>query len=169
MGYSQVGQDEWVLSLFPKGFKGFFMDIGCNGPKNINNTLLLEENGWDGIAVDKVDYSALWADRKADFICNDAFNIAYYFRVPSVVDYLSLDIDDLGSNYKALKMFLINVMIQFKAITIEHNVYIGENFNKEERLPQRQLLLAMGYKLAYADIAADGNKFEDWWINLKYF
>jgi FkbM family methyltransferase len=27
--YSQVGQDKWVLSQFPNGYRGFFLDLGC--------------------------------------------------------------------------------------------------------------------------------------------
>jgi len=169
IGYSQVGQDEWVLSLFSKGYKGFFMDIGCRKPRSINNTLLLEENGWDGIAVDKENFKKAWQRRKARFIRTDALIYDYKGIVPDVVDYLSLDIDDLGTNYKALERFITLFKLQFKAITIEHNLYMGELYNQEDRLPQRKLLLAEGYKFARADVECEGNKFEDWWINPKYF
>ena len=169
MGYSQVGQDEWVLSLFSKEYEGFFMDIGCRNPKNINNTLLLEEHGWGGVAVDKINFERMWQSRKAHFICADALKYNYKGVTPKVVDYLSLDIDNLGTNYKALERLVVHFKLQFKAITIEHNLYMGELYNQEDRLPQRKLLLAEGYKFARADVECEGNKFEDWWINPKYF
>ena len=67
--YSQVGQDLFVLSLFPKGYEGIFLDFGCQEPKKINNTLLLEEHGWLGFSFDIVDYSEQWETRQTLFIC----------------------------------------------------------------------------------------------------
>ena len=165
--YSQAGQDKWILSLFPEGYKGFFMDIGCNDPKFCNNTLLLEEHGWTGIAVDIVDYSKEWEERKTKFIHNNALNVAYKFIVPPIVDYLSLDVDDLFANYEMLYLFITHIRLRFKAITIEHNLYQGKA-NERERKFQRMLLVKKGYKLMYPDVEHGGNKFEDWWINPKY-
>lgn len=57
--YSQFGQDLWVIDRYPIN-NGYFVDIGCGDPFNINNTYLLELNGWKGIAVDAnlQDYSS---------------------------------------------------------------------------------------------------------------
>ena len=159
---SQVGQDVWVLSLFPEGYKGFFLDLGCNLPIEINNTYLLEQHGWTGIAVDIADYSKEWKQRKTIFICKDAFEINFSSYLPPVVDYLSLDIDGCGYNYRALKI-LLDAGFKFKVITIEHNLYLGENYNQAERLPQRELLLNNRYKLVKADVECENAKFEDWW------
>jgi hypothetical protein len=74
-----------------------------------------------------------------------------------------MDIDGCGYNYQALRA-LIDFGYQFRAITIEHNLYMGEDFNQAERLPQRELLINNGYKLIMADVEDSGNKFEDWWI-----
>ena len=167
--YSQVGQDVWVLSLFPKGYKGFFMDLGCNDPKNINNTLLLEENGWEGVAVDINDLSELWKDRRTRFIQMDALD-AKDIMEPALIDYVSIDVDAIGTNYQTIKN-LLAAGFQFKAITIEHNYYISEEFNQRERIPQRRLLLSFGYVLAKEDVMDDDgqfNKFEDFWINPTY-
>lgn len=49
--YSQLGQDDWVLSVLPI-HNGFFVDIGYRYPINISNTYLLELNGWSGIGSD---------------------------------------------------------------------------------------------------------------------
>lgn len=170
--YSQVGQDKWVLSLFPKGYKGFFVDIGCYLPDNINNTLLLEKHGWDGISFDIADYSKQWSIRETMFVCCDALSFDFAdFGLPYMVDYLSLDIDAIGANYKVLKN-LIDSWYIFKAITIEHNLYLGEQYNQAERMPQRELLLSKGYTLARADVETEGCdfehcKFEDWWTLYK--
>ena len=169
--YSQVKQDEWVLSLFPKGHKGTFLDIGCNHPVTINNTLLLEKNGWTGFAFDKENYRKAWKARSTPFIQTDVLEYDFkQLNLPTVIDYLSLDVDDLGTNYRMMKT-LLEFGLEFKAITIEHNLYIGEHFNQQERLPQRTLLSLAGYQLAVPDVVSvDGleNKFEDWWINPKY-
>lgn len=49
--FSQLGQDLWVLSKYPKT-AGYFIDIGFSDGINMNNTYLLELNGWRGIGID---------------------------------------------------------------------------------------------------------------------
>jgi hypothetical protein len=49
--YSQLGQDLWVLEKYPIN-NGYFVDVGFNDGIEINNTYLLELNGWTGIGVD---------------------------------------------------------------------------------------------------------------------
>jgi hypothetical protein len=49
--YSQLGQDLWVLDKYPIN-NGYFVDVGFNDGIEINNTYLLELNGWTGIGVD---------------------------------------------------------------------------------------------------------------------
>ena len=167
--YSQIGQDKWVLSLFPKGYKGYFMDVGCHLPKYINNTYALEQSGWSGTAFDIKYYHRLWKkQRTARFIRDDAVTCDYLgLNLPLQVDYLSLDIDVLGTNYAVLKR-LLDFGFEFGSITFEHNLYQGETFNQAERLPQRELLTTKGCTLVHADVEAGGNPFEDWWINKKY-
>lgn len=52
----QLLQDRWVwhqLSrLKPNMNDGYFVDIGCNDGVTINNTLVFEQMGWQGICVD---------------------------------------------------------------------------------------------------------------------
>jgi len=48
----QLLQDKWVLSWFPPGYKGFFLDVGMCDAIRINNTYLLEQLGWRGIGID---------------------------------------------------------------------------------------------------------------------
>tara|TARA_B100001093_G_C26644988_1_gene934909 strand:+ start:144 stop:872 length:729 start_codon:yes stop_codon:yes gene_type:complete len=49
---AQFGEDEYILSLFEKNFKGIFLDIGCYHPTRHNNTYLMYKNGWSGINID---------------------------------------------------------------------------------------------------------------------
>ncbi len=174
--YSQVGQDEWVISLFGEGYKGFFLDLGCQMPKRINNTLLLEEKGWDGVSYDIVDYSKDWEIRKTRFVCANVFTCDFAEQnLPKVIDYLSLDISPYaGCRFHALKR-LFNLGYEFKTITIEHNYYMNnvpdqyEDHDISERQPQRRLLLENGYLIVRADVGDYNLPFEDWWVNTKYF
>lgn len=161
---SQVGQDLFAISMFGKDFKGTFLDVGCYLPDKINNTLLLEEMGWNGFSLDIEDYSKEWKSRKTKFIQANALTYQYA-EVPKLIDYLTLDLEGTGVRYKALKR-LIDFGFEFKVITIEHDAYRG--LDKEERQPQRDLLLEKGYQLVFPDVHHNGCAFEDWWINPKY-
>jgi hypothetical protein len=164
--YSQAGQDKWVLSLFEHGYKGTFLDIGCSKPKEINNTYLLELNGWDGVSIDLLDYSKEWQSRKTKFVQLDALTCDYKPLGPDVIDYLSLDIEGEGHRFAALKRVIMSGLI-FKCITIEHDIYRGYLHSEAE--PQRELLTLSGYKLVKQNVSHKGLPFEDWWINPKYF
>lgn len=51
--YSQFGQDLFVFKeVFNGKREGIFVDVGGNHPINANNTYLLEQNGWHGIAIE---------------------------------------------------------------------------------------------------------------------
>jgi hypothetical protein len=169
--YSQAGQDRFVLSLFDKNYRGVFVDIGCNKPDFINNTLLLEENGWTGISLDIADYKNEWKIRKTLFLMQDALKCDYKqvftkHCIINPVDYLSLDIEIEGSRYLALKK-VMESGYEFKIITIEHDGFRG--YDLTERQPQRKLLNDMGYFLLCSDVMLTNNPMEDWWINPKYF
>lgn len=173
IGYSQLYQDKFVLSLFEKDHKGIYVDIGCQLPDKINNTLLLEENGWSGICLDIEDYNQQWKDRKNSlFVQHDATTCDYKKlfkeqKLPYVIDYLSLDIEGDGSRYKALKK-VMESGYEFKVITVEHDAYRG--YDLSERQPQRKLLSERGYLLLCSDVYENLPHFpvEDWWVNPKY-
>jgi hypothetical protein len=55
--YGQIGQDIFVMKLLnEQNYEGYFVEIGGYLPIEINNTMLLEENGWSGISIDINDY-----------------------------------------------------------------------------------------------------------------
>jgi hypothetical protein len=173
--YSQCGQDIFVYNIMNKK-SGTYLDLGCHLPKNINNTYLLELNGWTGISIDIVDYSKEWEERKNKFIQEDCFKVnlgelldAHYSE--KTIDYLSLDMEILGDRHKLLEK-VINTGYEFKVITIEHDSHIGNDYVKMEKIPQRELLKNNGYILVCGDVSQKDNPtlfYEDWWVNEKYF
>lgn len=50
MTYSQAQQD--LFAYYLCGSNGYFLDLGCSNPIEINNTYLLENNGWKGLLFD---------------------------------------------------------------------------------------------------------------------
>ncbi len=50
--YSEFGEDVEILKYFPRGYAGYFVEVGANNGVRDSNTLLLEENGWVGILIE---------------------------------------------------------------------------------------------------------------------
>ena len=50
--YGQFAEDVAVRRLFPRHFKGFYVDVGCYHPAKFNNTYALYRRGWRGINID---------------------------------------------------------------------------------------------------------------------
>ena len=174
VSYSQCGQDLFVLNLL-KLKNGTFLDLGCYLPKNINNTFLLEQNGWVGLSLDINDYTKEWGVRENKFIQCDCFTQDYNTLLSenyntNVIDYLTLDMEVLGDRYRLLKTIL-NTNYEFKIITIEHDSHLGEQYVNQEKIPQRELLTKMGYVLVCGDVSHKdypNDYYEDWWVNKKY-
>ena len=162
---SQARQDDFVLSLINEGT---FLDIGCYLPEKFNNTHLLEQHGWTGLAIDIVDYSEEWQRRTTPFICADALECDYnilLWESPHVIDYLSIDVEGEGDRFAVLERVMKSR--EFKIITIEHDRYV-KGYTGSEAKPQRDLLTKLGYFLLCEDVKADTREFEDWWVNPKY-
>jgi len=64
--YSQFGQDCFVFNEIFKGRKnGYFVDVGGSHPTKMNNTYLLEINGWEGIAFEPQEHlRSLWPTKR---------------------------------------------------------------------------------------------------------
>jgi hypothetical protein len=175
--YSQCGQDIFVYNIMQKK-AGTYLDIGCSHPFLINNTYLLEKNGWSGISIDIKDYSELWKLRDSKFIIADALNIDYkslldneFKSQDKIIDYLSLDLEIIGQRFNALEKVL-NSGYKFKIITIEHDSYNGDSYVNFEKIPQRELLIKNNYLLLCGDIShkySPNEYYEDWWINIEFF
>lgn len=50
--YGQSAEDVILGRLFPKRYKGFFVDVGCFHPVKYNNTYALYKKGWRGVNID---------------------------------------------------------------------------------------------------------------------
>lgn len=163
MSYSQSRQDDFALLVTP--WQGFYLDIGCSVPQWQNNSRALLEKGWTGVNVDRQDHAADWKDYPgAHFISADATTIDWRKlrnegRIGNLVDYLSLDVDDLS--LEALKN-LLGSEIRFRCATIEHDAY---RFGPMMRDSQKQLLLQHGYVLALEGIKSVGHEYENWFID----
>ena len=63
--YSQYSQDLVVLELLEFKQNGYFLDIGCSHPIKFSNTDVLEKNyNWNGLCVDAVDHTELYAKER---------------------------------------------------------------------------------------------------------
>lgn len=160
--YSQAGQDIFVLSVLNGMSNGQFLDIGCNDPKIISNSYLLESKfGWSGILVDMdsgmVDLCK--KERTATCVCGDATLLDYSSLVGygDIIDYLSVDIDGLPS-FLALQ----KVDHRARVITFEHNSYVDGN---EVRELSRKYLGDLGYFRLCSDVMNDGCAYEDWYVH----
>jgi hypothetical protein len=168
MSYSQAHQDMFVLAMLPNS-TGTYLDIGANDPKAINNTYLLELNGWTGLSVDynnTFEYKHK-TQRKNPFIVADATTIHWIetlktYYTSSVIDYLTFDVDD--SSEAAFNNFPWSDYT-FKIITIEHDSY---RFGPKVRNMMRSMLSQLGYICVCKDVKGQGNPYEDWWINPAY-
>lgn len=169
---SQAQQDKFVLSVLKNKRNGFFIEIGSNHPKKINNTYILEKTfNWNGIMF---EYNKKWLplykkERKNSIhIIGDATKIDYKKifednNTPKNIDYLQLDLEAInGSTLKALeKMETDGVLDQYKfaTITFEHDVYHTNKF--DIRNISRNILLKRGYIIVLEDV----HLFEDWYVH----
>jgi len=72
--FAQLDQDAWIESIFPQGYKGYFVDIGAATGTWISNSYHLEKVlGWNGICVEPMPeaFAKLKQDRKCQ-----SFNLA---------------------------------------------------------------------------------------------
>ena len=178
---SKIKQDVWVVDQMQGKRHGTFVDIGCAHPTYINNTYVLEKHfGWTGVSVDigppstytlqyltPADYLMKWqSKRKSPLIIGDAMQVdfrALFERqgLPSVIDYLSMDIEPPRGTLACLFRLPLE-HYRFNVITYETDHYRGEN----TREPSREFLLSHGYKLAVPGVLdRNGDEQEDWYVH----
>lgn len=166
--HSQCGQDLFVHELLPKKI-GFFLDIGAWPFVGNSNSQALEQLGWRGMMVDlRKDGNGL-KQRKSRFVQADATTFPWLkyikrFRLPTQMDYLSLDVDEYTTET------LIGLpldTLRFRVLTVEHDSYwLGPG----PRDKNRAILTAAGYDLVCEDVMVNYpegeiNAFEDWWVS----
>jgi len=173
---SQTGQDRFVLSILNNKINGYFIEIGSNHPKNINNTYILEkEFNWSGIMVEcDIQWLELYKEQRPNsiHIIDDATKIDYLnlFKinnVPKNIDYLQIDLEvNNRSTLDTLELFDKNIFNNYKfaTVTFEHDIYSGDHYNT--RIASREIFLKNGYILVFPDVR-NGTRFpyEDWYVH----
>jgi hypothetical protein len=170
----QALQDKFVLNMLKYKCNGFFLEIGSNNPREINNTYLLEkEYNWKGIMI---DYDTTYLESytlerpNSSYVINDATSIDYVDllsmnKCPRNADYLQIDLEPgNGSTLKTLEILDKTIFdnYTFATVTFEHDIYIGNSDNKsifhETRNKSRLIFEKRGYIRVLSDINNDG-----WW------
>jgi len=179
--YSQAFQDLFVLAALNGKRNGTYLEIGCYDPVILSNTLLLEQWGWTGCAVDHskefIDKMAAYP-RKCFLSLNDGTTLDYRALLdnngmPDRIDYASIDIEPNPQTLAALRLAL-EANRRYSVITFETDIYAGNVLgNSVDVLPQsRAVLMEHGYELIAGNISAfedDDHPFEDWYFDASYF
>lgn len=169
VNYSQLHQDMFVLCVLAGKREGVYMEIGAHEPLFISNTFLLEQHfSWRGIGFELDEEMVKRHQRLRRNPCLHANALAVDYAacmreadLPSVIDYLSLDIDPPGNSLAALKR-LPHDRYRFRVITFEHDLSMG---GERERAESRDFLEKLGYQRLVGDVSWGNHVVEDWWID----
>lgn len=171
----QILQDKFVTSILKNKKNGYFLEIGSNHPKLINNTFILEtELNWTGIMIDyNIDWSSQYETIRPNsiYVINDATQIDYNKllienKSPKNIDYLQIDLEVSNRSTLTTLELLDNTILseyKFATITFEHDIYDGDRFNT--RLASREIFSKRGYLLVFPDVKNNSNPFEDWYVH----
>lgn len=161
-----------------------YVEIGASHPRKINNTFLLEQQGWNGFSIElnKTKKSAWDADeeRTNTIYWDNALTFDYAKAVDenklgTRIGYLSVDIEPPENTFAALKR-IIEQGISFDCITFEHDKYQAKVDIDAE---VTEYLAGKGYKVAVENVfrkrkyRIDPNKpkvekicyMETWYVN----
>lgn len=170
MSYSQFLQDTFAYNFFKKE-KGFYVELGCydGSAQHVSNSLLLEENGWDGIGVDIEKIDIFNSFRKGKGIYADLSSVPIdkvlkENKAPEVIDYLSYDVGQaLMSSINMLDL----TFFKFKLIHFEHNLYSPEYSGLKEAAYKK--FTDAGYIRFIDNLTCENSKpIEDWYFHPKY-
>lgn len=175
--YSQRGQDLFAIDFLKNKHYGTYLDFGCRGPIEINNTYLLEKNyKFKGLSFD-IDKEAIdeWKNTDRDSenaICVDLMSLEIEktldeFYTNRNIDYFSFDLEPPLLTLDVLKKFPFD-SYTFGIVTFEHDYYRGfDTVN-----PSREIFLNNGYRKVTTEVM---NKYdftqsdvflsEDWWFH----
>jgi len=191
MYYSQAGQDKWVLDQIPSGY---FVDVGAHDGIVSSNTYALERAGWTGLCIeanpsvyktltfnrqnccnrvvsDKEGTLGFYVDKVAhggiQIHCSRLVDILDEIAAPSVIDYLSVDVEGHELNVLVGMDFS---RYQVNLITIEHNLYMEGPSRKQEIFTY---LTKQGFVRVKEDVLClDPNyynlPYEDWYAHSVY-
>ena len=175
----QCSQDAFVIYALREKRNGFFVELGSQHPRSINNTFILErELGWRGIMVEAdARYQSSYEKERPNsyHVFGQAHKLNYkllfdQYGAPPQIDYLQVDLEvSNGSTLAALEMLESSIMpsYRFATITFEHDIRRqreGSIFEKTRSI-SRQILLRAGYFLVFGDVSNEGgDPYEDWYV-----
>ena len=173
---SQAEQDKFILSILKHKMNGFFVEIGSNDPKNINNTYILEKTyNWKGIMIEmQLQYLNSYKVHRPNSIhvMQDATQINFKDlfetnNVPLQMDYLQIDLEVENESTIQTLENLNKVMdkYSFATVTFEHDIYRGNYFDTINR--SRNIFKDRGYICIFKNIQnIELNAvYEDWYIH----
>jgi len=170
MYYSQVGQDLFALQVSKHKT---YIEIGAADPIKLNNTYLLEKQGWTGFSLE-IDskFEQDWKQQRINpCYYTDAVNYSYDNNTR--LGYLSCDINPPELTLEALKN-VIEQGVSFDCITFEHDDYWREERGFAETCnAAKEYMHSRGYKIAVDNVFAMRRRkswygechYETWYIN----
>lgn len=170
--YSQIAQDKFVLNFF-ENKSGYFLDLGCGDGFSEpcgNNTLLLENCGWDGLGVDfnQSYIKNFLLNRKSKAVCADLTKtklkeILQNNNCPMIIDFLSFDVDQATES--VLNSFP-SQDYKFKLIAFEHNLYLGNSSIYCGLKEKAKKVFGDEYEILIEDVKLENHgAVEDWYVN----
>jgi hypothetical protein len=175
MGYSQAGQDQFVIDMLKGKNGGVYVEIGAYHSTSISNTYMLEkEYGWTGISfeivqerVNEFNLNRLNKCYAVDATVFDYGSLFNMLNLPNQIDYLQVDIEPATNSLQALLALPLE-KYRFSVITFEHDLYADPN-NIDIKNRQKELLSGLGYELVRENVTCNHPDFpfEDWWIDPK--
>lgn len=188
MSYSQVGQDIWVLDKIKKGY---FLEIGAYDGIKFSNSLLLEENGWEGLLIEAnpIHENSIKKFRKNPYLitaiagydgqigfensnCTGAkisnkgitvncSRLDTLFSINNVPRKIDYMSLDI-EGYESEALKTFPFMTHIcSLITVEHNLYCDGPENKNKI---NEILTSNGYKLYRDNVCCENAPFEDWYV-----
>lgn len=173
--YSQIGQDSWIIGLFPGNTSGYFVEVGAHDGIEFSNTLALERLGWDGICIEPstVSFDKLKQSRRCvcvnKAVCNSKrtiwlaekgvyssiSNICEASRTEQAGDVLTSILDEHGAPHIIDYLSIdtegaeVEVLegIDFKRYNFRA-MTVEHNYNHDHRMRIRNILGMNGYSLA---------------------
>jgi len=148
---SQLYQDIFALTT---SVSKTYIEIGGAAPIKINNTYLLEQNGFNGISLEFDEACIpMWSVRKNKIYFDNAIIFDYLSaleenNLSNHIGYLSCDIDPPINTFAALRR-VIEQGITFDCITFEHDKYQSE-IDYDPIVTE--YLVSKGYKVAVRDV-----------------
>lgn len=169
MKYSKEGQDQFALLCNPQKDCKFYLDLGSAHPEDGNNTVRLEEQGWDGLRFDiNPHVKNIPTKRTSHLIIGDVGEPGFVldrlkaFGSHRLINYISFDVD--GGTLEALKNFPWS-LYRFACMTFEHDSHGRPSVAKSEMMARMN---SYGYSLIAEDVCFEDkglHVFEDWYID----